>query len=143
MVGPWGLEPQTWPTSRPALTNYSASNHFPNQSRRFPALDFRFSPSGFRQRRVFFAMHEFPWAAIPRRRRVVPSMFGYASFQICCGANVISAGRFTLKDICGCHQAYVVSAWPTKSARSNQLRELSGRPVGTRTPDLYRVKVAL
>jgi len=43
MVGTWGLEPQTFPASRDALTNGFTSNQLLNGMMRFTALDLPFA----------------------------------------------------------------------------------------------------
>ena len=52
-------------------------------------------------------------------------VFGQSTLQIVCGTYIEPVRRLALQDV----------------EKGSHLR--NGRPVGTRTPDLYRVKVAL
>ncbi len=43
LVGPWGLEPQTWPRRRPALSGLLSRNELLNLQMRFPTFDLPFA----------------------------------------------------------------------------------------------------
>ncbi len=123
LVGPCGLEPQTCPTGRAALP-LRASNQLANASSRFPALDLSLPAPGPLQRGEGLLIDKNPWAATTGGRGVTAVMLGQASDKVVGRADVETARGETLENVESGHRR-------------------NGRPVRTRTADLYRVKVAL
>jgi hypothetical protein len=88
-------------------------------------FDFQFTAASFEQRGKFFLVNQFPWATSTRGWGMPALMLREPAIKIVRGTNIKFTGSLTLQDV--------------KKGRHSR----NGRPVGTRTPDLYRVKVAL
>ena len=74
MVGPWGLEPQTWPT-RSARSNQLCLDQRLNHFGRLPALDFQFPPASLQESFKLFGVSKSPWPPPTRRGAGPVQMF--------------------------------------------------------------------
>jgi len=102
VVGPCGLEPQTWPRSRPALVT-SRHDERPDHPCRFPAFDFQFSSPSFRERNECLAVNEFPRPTTPSGKRVAAFVFGKAPLQVIGRPDIEFTGSLALQDVDDAH----------------------------------------
>ena len=82
MVGPWGLEPQTFPASRDALTGLGGADEFLYRSVRLPTLDLQFATTSRPQVSEFFPVNELPGSATSGIGAMVSLMFTKTTGQI-------------------------------------------------------------
>jgi hypothetical protein len=148
----------------------SCVDQFPYRTAGFPRFDLTFSPTSLWQCCVMFGVGYDPWPATPCIRAVAPQVFCESLVQINNGANIKFARGLALENVRGWHCRGDSNCGPSRHAgtlyfylnpnvvgtrrlelltfpaRRDALLLLEskcGRHEETRTPDLYRVKVAL
>ena len=95
MVGLCGLEPQTSPACRDALTTVLAGYKFRDATVGFPALDLSFPPPRGRQCGMLFPVHQSPGPATSRVPTALAGVLRKPPREVRGAAHVESSVAFT------------------------------------------------
>ena len=108
MVGLCGLEPQTSPACRDALTTVLAGYKFRDATVGFPALDLSFPPSCCRQCGMLFLVHQSPWTSTPRVPTALAGVLRKPPGEVRGAAHVESSVAITPENV---YHRHKISWW--------------------------------